>query len=79
MLDVESWADLNQAYKGLNTMKERSIEILKYTEVEDTKHRVKRINTGMVKRKDQVIRDLIRKIKRTYKRCFYNATEYLNT
>ena len=33
----------------------------------------------MAKRKDQVIRDLLRKIKRTYKNTFYESTNYLTS
>ena len=56
---------------------EASLNSNKKSDVEKIKHRRKRVDTGMVKRIDQVIRDLIREIKRIYKRCFYDATDYL--
>ena len=40
---------------------------------ESKKKQRKRKDTGMHKRKDQVIRDLLRKIRREYKKAFYGT------
>ena len=48
-------------------------------EKEVKSHQRKKVDTGMHKRKDQVIRDLLRKIKRDYKKAFYESTLYLKS
>ena len=58
-------------YKG----SESCTKIHKSIDEENVGQNRKKYDTGMVKRKDQVMRDLIRKIKRVYKQRVLNSVE----
>ena len=61
----------NNLYKG----SESCTKIHKSIDEENVGQSRKKYDTGMVKRKDQVMRDLIRKIKRVYKQKVLNSME----
>ena len=83
--DWEQWSEEAKEYnnpEACETLDQKEHSKTKCEEIwqKDKKNwQRKRIDTGMHKRKDQVIRDLLRKIKRVYKKAFYETTTYLKS
>ena len=78
MLEVEKY-DLDQN-NGTIEDKHDNMEENKNESKEEVKRKQrKKIDTGMNKRKDQVMRDLLRRIKRIYRKSFYENTDYLKS
>ena len=75
IINDASRSDFSLADKDLHKGSESCTKIHKSIDEENVGQSRKKYDTGMVKRKDQVMRDLIRKIKRVYKQRVLNSME----
>ena len=75
IINAASRSDFSLADKDLHKGSENCTKIHKSIDEENAGQNRKKYDTGMVKRKDQVMRDLIRKIKRVYKQRVLNSVE----
>ena len=75
IINDASRSDCSLADKYLYKASESCTKIHKSIDEENVGQNRKKYDTGMVKRKDQVMRDLIRKIKRVYKQRVLNSVE----
>ena len=79
IINDASQSNCSLADKDLHKGSESCTKIHKSIDEENVGQSRKKYDTGMVKRKDQVMRDLIRKIKRVYKqRVLKRAESKLN-
>ena len=76
------WEQWSQEADGLihiydeEQILDRELDQKKENNSDNSRKQRKKKDTGMAKRKDQVMRDLLRKIRREFKRCFYDTTLY---
>ena len=75
IINAASQLDCSLADKDLYKGSESCTKIHKFIDEENVGQNRKKYDTGMVKRKDQVMRDLIRKIKRVYKQRVLNSVK----